>query len=105
MPLPLETPDGRYVIVHDRLWRKPNPHLPLRRRLELVGELMQAQRELGEAKREGDWEAEQLAEDTVDELKETLGERGAPWWTDGAPDQHHVPLQLSTYAAWYAAQA
>jgi hypothetical protein len=104
MPLPLETPDARYLIVRDRLWRKPDPRLPLRRRLALVGELLRAQRELGEAKREGNWEIEQLAEDQVDEFKQALGERGAPWWTDGAPDQHSVPVQRSTYASWYAAR-
>ncbi|RVK98877.1 hypothetical protein CN151_23450 [Sinorhizobium meliloti] len=42
----LETPDGRYIIVRGRLWRKANPRLPKKVRKRLVLELMSASRAL-----------------------------------------------------------
>ncbi len=41
---PLVTPDGRYLVVRGRLWRRTNPDLPEDRRQELVDELMAARR-------------------------------------------------------------
>ncbi len=38
----LETPDGRYIVVRGRLWRKTNPRLPEVERTRLVTELMAA---------------------------------------------------------------
>ena len=37
----------------------------------------------------------------VDSAKRALGERGSPWWTDGAPD-YNRRLAISTpYAEWF----
>lgn len=45
----LETPDGRYIVVRGRLWRRTNPHLPEDERKRLVSELMAARRAVKEA--------------------------------------------------------
>jgi hypothetical protein len=50
-------------------------------------------------------DAEQLAaaRAEVQASKETLGERGAPWWTDGAPDLNRRPIAATAYAEWWQA--
>ena len=44
----LETPDGRYIVVRGRLWRKSNPNLGDEKRDRLVHELMDARRAVKE---------------------------------------------------------
>jgi hypothetical protein len=68
-PVPT-TPDGRYIVVRGRLWRRANPGLPEVRREALV--------------------------------QDGLGERGPPWWTDGAPDYNRHLARNTPYAAWFA---
>lgn len=99
------TPDGRYLIVRGRLWRKANPALPPERRDTLVGELMAARRAVGAALRSGDTAAERDARDRVDAAKHALGERGPVWWDDGAPDLNRHMAANTPYAAWAAALA
>lgn len=45
----LDTPDGRYIVVRGRLWRKTNPHLAEQVRKQLVSELMAARRAVKDA--------------------------------------------------------
>ena len=39
----------------------------------------------------------------VDAAKTALGERGPPWWDDGAPDQNRRMARNTSYAEWFAA--
>jgi hypothetical protein len=70
----LETPDGRYIVVRGRLWRKTNPHLPEKERKRLVSELMLARRAVKDAGEDDD--KLRAARIAVDEAKVALGERG-----------------------------
>lgn len=98
---PDRTPDGRYIVVRGRLWRTANPHLPEAERERLVRELMDARRAVGAAKT--DAAARTVARGRVDAAKHALGERGAPWWDDGAPDWNRYLAKNTPYAAWWAA--
>ena len=80
--MPEETPDGRYIIVDGRRWRKSDPSLPEERRQELVNELMKARRDVGAAKRADDEAATKEARSRVHAAKVALGERGPPWWEE-----------------------
>ncbi|WP_437727179.1 hypothetical protein [Sorangium sp. So ce861] len=100
---PLVTPDGRYLIVRGRLWRRANPALPEEARRRLVSELMAARREVGRALRAGDAGALRAARRRVNEAKIALGERGPPWWSDGAPDENRRLVASTSYARWYDA--
>ncbi len=103
------TPDGRYFVVGDRLWRCTDPSLPETERQRHVDALMEARRAVGAAKRaerNGDPQAAALlktARGAVQAAKEALGERGPVWWTDGADDQGGRHPRNTDYAAWYAA--
>jgi hypothetical protein len=97
------TPDGRYLVVRGRLWRRANPHLPEERRAELVRDLMAARRAVGVARRAGDRAALAEAGAAVDAAKVALGERGPVWWTDGAPDLNRHMARNTPYGAWFAA--
>ena len=78
--MPEETPDGRYIVVNGRRWRKSDPSLSEERRRELVEELMSARRAVKAAKRDGDDAAMRSARGRVHAAKVALGERGEPWW-------------------------
>lgn len=99
------TPDGRYLMVRGRLWRKANPALPAERRAALVHDLMAARRAVGTALRDGNGAAERAARAQVDAAKQALGERGPVWWDDGAPDLNRHMAANTPYAAWAEAQA
>ncbi|CAA2102354.1 hypothetical protein MBUL_01642 [Methylobacterium bullatum] len=101
MPV-LETPDGRYIVVKGRLWRRTDPNLSEEKREHLVKALMDARRAVKEAKRGEDDAAMKRARAAVDAAKHGLGERGPVWWTDGAPDQNRRMIANTTYAEWYA---
>ncbi|MBB2963070.1 hypothetical protein [Methylobacterium sp. R2-1] len=98
----LETPDGRYIVVHGRLWRRHRPDLEPLQRDRLVRDLMDARRAVRAAKRSGDEAALVRARAAVDAAKHGLGERGPVWWTDGAPDHNRRMIGNTPYAAWYA---
>ena len=102
MKYPL-TPEGRYFIVRGRLWRSSNPGLSESRRDELTRALMRERSGIGQALRKKDKDAEQAARHRLHELKVALGERGAVWWTDGAPDYNRHLARNTPYEEWYDA--
>jgi len=96
------TPDGRYFVVRGRLWRCTRPDLDAEARADLTRELMAARRAKGAAMVAGDAEAREAARRRVDAAKRDLGERGPPWWTDGAPDYNRRMAHATPYADWWA---
>ena len=96
---PLQTPDGRYIIVRGRLWRKTNPRIREETRTRLVAELMAARRAVKEA---GDDDMRLRAvRKAIDAAKIALGERGPVWWDDGTPDLNRHMAKTTSYAAWH----
>jgi hypothetical protein len=63
---------------------------------------MRARQAKGVALRSGGTGARALATKAVDAAKHALGERGAVWWTDGAPDYNRHLVKNTPYAAWFA---
>jgi len=102
LPYPI-TPDRRYFVVRGRLWRMTNPELPETERTQFVADLMRARLAVKKALRLEDAEAVKLARCAVDAAKHSLGERGPPWWTDGAPDYNRRMVRNTPYAPWHAA--
>lgn len=98
-----ETPDGRYFVVRERLWRRSNPALLEVERQRFVSELMAARRAVGLASRSKDGDALRAARARVDDAKRVLGERGPVWWNDGAPDYSRHMASNTPYADWFAA--
>jgi hypothetical protein len=96
------TPDHRYFVVRGRLWRMANPGLGEAERADLVGRLMEARRAVRPARKAADPDAEAKAHRAVDEIKQTLGERGPVCWGDGSPDLNRHMAKNTLYAAWYA---
>lgn len=96
------TPDGRYFVVRGRLWRCTNPALEAEERERLVHDLMDARRAVKTAKGTDDAEALRRARQQVDAAKVALGERGPPWWADGAADFNRFLAKNTPYADWYA---
>jgi hypothetical protein len=101
---PAITPDGRYIVVHGRLWRSSNPNLAAEARQRFVGELMDARRAVKAALKADDPKALKSARSRVQAAKEALGERGEVWWDDGAPDLNRRPVENSPYAQWWAGE-
>jgi len=95
------TPDGRYFVVNQRLWRCTDPALGAEALKFWVDRLMRARREVGVAKRAADREMEKAARAQVDEAKRALGERGPVWWTDGAPDLNRRLVKNTPYSEWF----
>lgn len=102
-PAPPVTPDGRYIVVRGRLWRRANPALPEADRQAAVDALMTARRAVAAANRSDDADARTAARHAVDQAKTMLGERGPVWWDDGAPDLNRHMARTTPYAAWFAA--
>ena len=98
---PAITPDGRYLVVRGRLWRRSDPRLTDSERQALVDALMDARRAVGHALR-GEQARLSPARASVDAAKRALGERGPVWWDDGAPDLTRRRAHNTAYAAWYA---
>ncbi|MEH3098958.1 hypothetical protein [Sphingomonas adhaesiva] len=105
MTQPLTTPDGRYIVVRGRLWRRSDPSLTPEARQALVDELMAARRAVHAAMRAHDAAALRQARARVDAAKVGLGERGPVWWSDGAPDVNRRMARNTCYADWYARAA
>lgn len=104
MSTPLTTPDGRYIVVRGRLWRRSNPQLAPEIRQCFVDVLMAARRAVREALAAQDATALSAARAKVHAAKVGLGERGPVWWTDGAPDLNRHMARTTPYADWFAAQ-
>ena len=96
-PYPV-TPDGRYFLVKDRLWRCTNPALPEAERRAQVKLLMQARSAVKNANTE---EKMKAAREKVQAAKVALGERGLVWWDDGAPDMNRHHPKNTPYAGWW----
>lgn len=97
------TPDGRYFVVRGRLWRCANPALPEAERARLTSQLMRARRAIGQAMRTRAHEAERRARADVQAAKVALGERGPPWWDDGAADYNRRMARNTPYREWFDA--
>ena len=68
----------------------------------LTRELMAARRAKGVAMRAGDAAGREAARARVEAAKVGLGERGAVWWDDGAPDYSRRMAVNTPYAEWWA---
>lgn len=99
---PPVTPDGRYLVVRGRLWRRANPGLAEGARQALVNRLMDGRRAVGRALKAGDAAMLAAARGEVDAAKVALGERGPVWWDDDAPDLNRHMARNTPYAAWFA---
>jgi hypothetical protein len=95
------TPDGRYIVERERLWRAANPELSSDDRAKWTKALMPARREVGRGRRAGDLAAVARARTRVDRAKRALGERGPVWWTDGAHDYNRHLVHNTPYAEWF----
>jgi len=82
------TPDGRYLVSRGILKRCTNPELDDSTRRKAIKSLMQA-------RMSRDAEAVLAA-------KIILGEAGAVWWDDGAPDFSGTRPEASPYTEWWA---
>lgn len=100
----LTTPDGRYIVVRGRLWRKSNPHLSEDERQRWVDKLMDARRAVRDSLQARDDAALKRARSRVQKAKVALGERGEVWWTDGAPDLNRHLAKNTPYAKWFLGQ-
>ena len=101
--VPPVTPDGRYIVVRGRLWRRADPRLDDARRAALTHALMDARRAVRRALADDDRAAEALARRRVHAAKVSLGERGPVWWDDGAPDLTRHLAKNTPYAQWHSA--
>lgn len=99
---PLITPDRKYIVVKERLWRAANPHLAEDVRQAWTSKLMASRRAVSAALRSGDQSALRAARDGVQEAKLALGERGPVWWTDGEKDFNRYLVKNTPYASWFA---
>lgn len=92
------TPDGRYFLVKNRLWRCSNPALPEAERAAHIKELMHARSAVKHAKTDDEVRD---ARGRVHAAKVALGERGPVWWEDGAPDVNRHHPKNTPYASWW----
>jgi len=99
MACPPHTPDGRYFVVNETLWRATNPALSKAERQALVSDLMLARRAVREA--QDDPRALREARARVQTAKVALGERGPVWWSDNAPDYNRRRIGNTPYAEWW----
>lgn len=96
------TEDGHHVVIDGRKWRGTDPEIPAERRAELQRVLMAWRREVGRVTRtRAGAEAEATARAGVQAAKVALGERGTPWWEQGAAERRRrweteVPAPISS---------
>lgn len=67
--------------------------------------LMDARRAVRAALSSEDPDDLRRARQAVDVAKVALGERGAVWWTDGAPDYNQHMAKNTPYADWFESLA
>ncbi|KFC50886.1 hypothetical protein DK37_05030 [Halomonas sp. SUBG004] len=99
------TPDGRYFVAKNRLWRCTDPHLSEEEKRLHIKALMKARRAVRSAQQQEDEHALRQARQAVQAAKEALGERGPVWWEDGAPDEGGLAPHNSSYAQWWASRS
>ncbi|MFC7487508.1 2-polyprenylphenol hydroxylase [Knoellia sp. CPCC 206453] len=68
----------RWLVVHDRRWRRQDPELPAEVAQRLLSHLGRGRSGVKAATRAGEDPAP--ARRRVDLAKHGLGERGTPWW-------------------------
>ena len=88
--------------MRGRLWRCSDPSLDPSDRQRFVDDLMRARRAVRDALRTGDATALLDARRSVQIAKTALGERGPPWWTDGAVDVNRRMAVNTPYADWFS---
>jgi len=98
------TPDGRYFVAKNRLWRCTDPRLSEDEKRIHIKALMKARRAVRTAQQQDDPDALRDARDAVQLAKEALGERGPVWWGDDAPDEGGLAPDNSSYAQWWASR-
>ncbi|KPQ23628.1 MAG: hypothetical protein HLUCCA13_12830 [Halomonas sp. HL-48] len=96
------TPDGRYFVAKNRLWRCTDPRLSEDEKRTHIKALMKARRAVRTAQQQDDPDALREARDAVQLAKEALGERGPVWWDDDSPDEGGLAPDNSSYAQWWA---
>lgn len=99
------TPDGRYFIAKNQLWRCTDPRLSDDEKRTHIKALMKARRAVRTAQQQNDEIALRQAREAVQSAKELLGERGPVWWQDGAPDEGGLAPHNSSYAEWWASHS
>lgn len=99
------TPDGRYFVAKNRLWRCTDPRLSDDEKRTHIKALMKARRAVRSAQQQNDEIALRQAREAVQSAKELLGERGPVWWQDGAPDESGLAPHNSSYAEWWASHS
>ncbi|CAM3471610.1 MULTISPECIES: hypothetical protein [Halomonas] len=95
------TPDGRYFIAKNRLWRCTDPRLSEDEKREHIKALMKARRAVRTTQQQDDEAGLGRAREAVQAAKEALGERGSVWWEDDAPDETGFAPHNSSYAKWW----
>ncbi|MDN7131712.1 hypothetical protein JNO04_05005 [Halomonas sp. MC140] len=95
------TPDGRYFIAKNRLWRCTDPCLSEDEKRVHIKALMKARRAVRTTQQQDDEAGLGRAREAVQAAKEALGERGAVWWEDDAPDETGFAPHNSSYAKWW----
>lgn len=98
------TPDGRYFVAKNRLWRCTDPSLSEEKKRLHIKALMKARRAVRTAQQKEDEVGLRQARDAVQIAKEALGERGPVWWDDDAPDEGGFAPHNSSYAEWWESQ-
>jgi hypothetical protein len=98
------TPDGRYFVAKNRLWRCTDPRLGEDEKRTHIKTLMKARRAVRTAQQHNDEEALSQARADVQAAKEALGERGPVWWDDDMPDEGGFAPHNSSYAQWWESQ-
>jgi len=83
------TPDGRYLVSKGIFKRCTNPELDDNFRRKTLKTLMQARMSKNR--------------DAALEAKIALGEAGAVWWNDGAPDYSGSKPDDTPYSHWWLA--
>ncbi|GAA1753392.1 biopolymer transporter Tol [Kocuria aegyptia] len=74
------TPDGRWIVVDGRRWRRQDPGLPEDAAAQLRSHLGRARAAVRTVQRDGTDEELRAVRDRVGLAKLGLGERGTPWW-------------------------
>ena len=95
------TPDGRYFVAKETLWRCTNPALLQEEKAQWIRMLMKARADVRMAKKCDNEEDLRDARTRVHAAKVALGERGPVWWTDGAPDYNRHKVWNTPYGVWY----